>query len=97
MGHMGFGLHDYLPQGASYITMLRDPIDRIVSHYYYVLQNQGHYLHKEVAGKGLSLEQFADSALSTELDNGQTRVLAGLEHGPIHLSAYGKEPLIVNP
>lgn len=35
-GHYNFGLHKLLPQGARYITFLREPIDRIVSHYFYV-------------------------------------------------------------
>ncbi|MBL1209301.1 sulfotransferase family 2 domain-containing protein [Geminocystis sp. GBBB08] len=34
-GHIAFGLHDYLDQEASYITMLRNPIKRVISAYYF--------------------------------------------------------------
>ena len=29
-GHMVFGLHEILPQPATYITVVRDPIDRVI-------------------------------------------------------------------
>ena len=35
-GHMLFGLHEILPQPATYITVLRDPIDRVMSAFYFV-------------------------------------------------------------
>src|SRR6516162_400599 len=33
-GHMSFGLHEYLPQPSTYITFLRDPVERCISSYY---------------------------------------------------------------
>src|SRR5678815_616084 len=38
-GHMHFGVHEYLPQSSIYITILRNPIDRVISHYYMVLRS----------------------------------------------------------
>src|SRR5438045_9447770 len=35
-GHVHFGVHEYQPEPATYITMVRDPIDRVVSHYHFV-------------------------------------------------------------
>lgn len=36
-GHIGFGIHDFLQfNSCTYITMLREPVDRIISHYYYM-------------------------------------------------------------
>jgi hypothetical protein len=32
-GHMLFGLHQYLPTSPEYITFLRDPVKRAISHY----------------------------------------------------------------
>lgn len=78
-GHMPFGLHAYLPQPCTYITLLRDPVERIASHYYYVLRRPNHYLHDQVASRGLSLRDYALSALSDELINGQTRLVAGID------------------
>src|SRR5258708_6171808 len=31
MGHMPFGLHQVLPEGARYVTFLRDPVTRMTS------------------------------------------------------------------
>lgn len=33
--HLGFGLHEFLPCPSTYITFLRNPVDRVVSMYYY--------------------------------------------------------------
>ena len=78
-GHMYFGLHEYLKKPCHYITILRDPIDRVISHYYYVLRSPDHYLHNEIKLKKLSLEDYVSNNLSTELENGQTRLISGIE------------------
>ncbi len=33
-GHFYYGVHEYLPQGSTYITMLREPVARFLSSYY---------------------------------------------------------------
>jgi hypothetical protein len=76
VGHMPFGLDEFLPQPSRYITFLRHPVDRIVSHYYFVLRDPTNYLHEEVAGRGMTLRDYAISGIATELDNGQTRYLS---------------------
>lgn len=76
-GHMWFGLHEAVPRPSTYITLLRDPVDRIVSHYHFVRSTPGHYLHRAVIDRKLGLEDYVSQGLSTELDNGQTRLLAG--------------------
>ena len=39
-GHMSFGLHEFLPQPSTYITFLRDPIERCISSYSYSKGNR---------------------------------------------------------
>lgn len=39
-GHVGFGLHEFLQRPCSYITVLRDPVERVVSYYYFLLRTQ---------------------------------------------------------
>src|SRR6185295_12324969 len=34
-GHVHFGIHEKLSEPATYLTMLRDPVERIISHYYH--------------------------------------------------------------
>lgn len=75
-GHFAFGLHEWLPQPATYITILRDPVDRVVSTYYYVLANRLHPLRREVLGKKMSLEDFVRAYPWKA--NTQTKFLAGL-------------------
>lgn len=78
-GHMRFGIHEYLPQPFTYMTVLREPVERIISHYYFVRRTPRHYLYNEVTSKDMSLKDYVGSGISTELNNAQTRVLAGVE------------------
>jgi hypothetical protein len=80
-GHMPFGMHKYLPQPATYITMLRDPVERMLSFYFYIRRTQIHYLHDTVVSRDMSLEEVMKSNLTSELDNDQTRRLSGLSTG----------------
>lgn len=78
-GHMRFGLHEYFPQPCTYITILRDPIERVISHYYYILRTPDHEFHNEVTSKNMSLKDYVGSRMTTELDNAQLRILYGVE------------------
>lgn len=75
-GHMPFGMHAWLEGRSRYVTLLRHPAERVVSHYYYVKRRPGHYLHHHLAA-GMDLAEFASAGLSGELDNGQVRLLSG--------------------
>lgn len=77
LGHVGYGLHEFLPQPVTYATFLRDPIERIISYFYYVLRRPDHFLH-ETARK-LGLRDFARSEATAKLTNGQTKYLAELD------------------
>jgi hypothetical protein len=76
-GHVAFGVHERLGGEARYLTLLRDPVERAVSHYHYVRSRPYHRLHAEVMARNLDLRQYLESGLSLETDNWQTRVLAG--------------------
>ena len=75
VGHTIFGLHEYVPGPSTYITMLRDPIRLALSQYSYVQRTPGHR-HHEIA-RGMSLREYVESGLYLEMDNSQTRALAG--------------------
>lgn len=63
-GHFPFGIHRHLPRPGRYVTVLRDPVERVVSHYY-------HHVRRVAAGRaadvpidravadGLTLASFA--------------------------------------
>lgn len=87
-GHYGFGLHECLPQPVTYITFLRDPIERIISHYYYVRRDPTHPLHETLRARDMTLREYVTGGHSVELDNGQVRLLSGEEQA----HAFGRCP-----
>ena len=80
-GHMGFGWHTLLPTTADYATLLREPVARVVSHYSYVRYraDHDHYLRAVVEREQMSLADYVRSGVCDEVNNGQVRLLSGLE------------------
>ncbi len=78
-GHFHYGLHEFLSPSANYITILRNPTQRLISLYNYVIQERGHYLHDLVISQGMKLPDFIQSNISPELYNIQTIFIAGTE------------------
>jgi hypothetical protein len=76
-GHMPFGLHQYLSEPTTYITMFRNPTARVVSGYYFARNNRAHYMHEPIHSKNLDLERYVSTGITTETDNGQLRLLTG--------------------
>jgi len=74
-GHMSFGLHPLLAPGARYVTVLREPVARALSDYYYVTGTPDHPLYPAV--RGMSLADYLGSGITGQLSNGQTRLLSG--------------------
>lgn len=66
-GHFGYGVHEELGIAGRYITLLRDPVTRVISHYFH----HGRENPEELAQ--MSLEEFV-STRSRHL-NLQTRML----------------------
>jgi hypothetical protein len=86
-GHVHFGIHRWVPGPSTYMTMLRDPVDRVVSHYHFVLQRPEHYLHPIVTAKGYTLHDYVANRITIELDNDQTRYFLLREHREIPFGA----------
>jgi len=77
MGHMVFGVHEFVPRPSTYITLLRNPVSLTVSQYNYVLRTPGHPLHRTAISRYRTLDDYVRSGVSLETDNSQTRALAG--------------------
>jgi hypothetical protein len=71
-GHMPFGVHKLLRQASTYITVLREPVERVISEYYFALHHPLHPQHKRM--QTLTLEQYA---CTTPHHNLQCKLLAG--------------------
>ena len=79
MGHFYYGIHDHIPQGCSYVTLLREPVARVISRYKHIVRNPSDHFHDLVTRSHMSLEDYARSDFdSNQLENGQTRQLAGI-------------------
>jgi len=78
VGHMKFGLHEYLKPSTTYITFLRKPVERIVSQYNYVRRNPDHYLFEKIKAGNMDVAEYIASGISDEMNNGQTRLISGV-------------------
>ncbi len=88
-GHFCFGAHTRLPQPVKYLTLLREPISRLVSLYHYSKFVDHAYYHAHA--RDASPEQFLLRSRLLELDNGQLRFLVGGgEDGFINRTPWGK-------
>jgi len=75
-GHMPVGLGELLSCPCTYITLLRDPVERIVSHYHWVLRTPSARLHAEVVSRRMTLRRYVEESSGARFfNNGQTRVL----------------------
>ena len=76
-GHMVYGIHEFLPQGATYITMLRDPVSRLLSAYSFILRRPLNPMHRKLKRGQLGVEAFI--RLTPNRQNLQCRILAGVK------------------
>jgi hypothetical protein len=73
-GHLPFGVHREVHSDFTYITMLREPVERMISHYHYARKLAKHPLHADIVSGRLTLREAA-----RQLANHQTRYLADQE------------------
>ena len=72
-GHMPFGIHRRITRPATYITVLREPVERVISEYYFALHYRLHPQHERM--QKLTLEEYATT---TPHHNLQCKLLAGM-------------------
>jgi hypothetical protein len=76
-GHMPFGLHERLLQPATYITVIREPTDRVISAYYFMNNYKLHPNYWKFRWKGWALEDFVRHS---PRENVQTKMIAGADY-----------------
>lgn len=74
-GHLYFGVHHHINHPCKYITFLRDPVERVISYYYYVLQRPDNPGYNSL--KDLSLEDFVLKGDKRIVENQQTKIICG--------------------
>ena len=75
-GHFGLGIHEFLDiDSCTYISVLRNPIDRIISNYYYFARPES---ESKMITDNMTFESFLKDKKYIIADNYQTRFLSGL-------------------
>ena len=80
-GHSAFSVFDDIPGQRVGITFLRDPVERVISHYFYAKRRPDHPLYS--MAMDLDLGDYTLS-LPNELQNRCTQVFASLTHREIN-------------
>lgn len=86
MGHPRFGIHQMFSSETTYITMLRDPLQQVVSSYHFVRKLDWHTRYE--SAHTLSLADYVEKFRHGER---QTRLLTGAED--FEVSTRAVEPL----
>lgn len=83
-GHLPFGVHRHIPRPCDYVTILREPVSRVISVYKHILRTSNHELHGQVIGDEMSLEDYVASGIDYgQTENSQTRQVSGRQFGAI--------------
>lgn len=77
IGHMGFGLHQQLPRLATYATILRHPIERLLSNYYHEARDPRSQHHTAIQSGQMDWQTYLNHHHEAGQDNLQTRMLSG--------------------
>ncbi|XIG89340.1 hypothetical protein C1N90_28730 (plasmid) [Priestia aryabhattai] len=72
-GHYNFGVHKHINKPYTYFSMVRHPIDRVISLYYFLSRSPGYARYEEL--KGMTLEEFVTQ--NKQANNHQTLFFSG--------------------
>lgn len=75
-GHYSYGIHNIFSKPFTYFTMLRNPVDRVISQYYFLKSTPT--IKPEV--KDMTFAEFINYAPTAK--NGQTKQVSGLFKNP---------------
>ncbi len=98
IGHFQYGIHQFFPQRSTYVTIVRDPVARVISQYRYSLERQPH-------SDGLQndspahLIELLEQHKSVTLDNHMVRCFSGVsekEFPPGHIDRQVYELAVHN-
>jgi len=84
-GHVPMGVHDVFGRPAKYFTVLRHPVERVISLYYFLIQIGVPFLKN---GRRLTFDEYVESRSDINLCDYQVRVVSGARE----LDAAGRAP-----
>lgn len=77
MGHFSYGAHRFLGVKPRYMTILREPIERVVSLFRHLRLSHGAPLYDKLRA-GMSIEDFVASGETEQSNNHMCRCIAGI-------------------
>jgi len=77
-GHVPYGVHEYIQGPYAYFTFLRDPIERTISHYYFLRRKKSHPLADKLGEDFLPMKELMELGLDKMFFNAHTRLLSGV-------------------
>ena len=87
-GHTYFGVHEYVEKPSRYVTVLRNPIDRLISNFWHHKNFDDNFT---IGSRKLPIEQVVNEGLSEEFDNYATRVICGLTAAAVPIGSITSE------
>jgi len=76
-GHLWYGLHEEIPNPSTYMTILRDPVKRVLSLYKHALWDPHHTMH-QIANQHTLGELIEQQHHKESFDNAQLRMVTGI-------------------
>ncbi|SRR6266545_19635 len=89
LGHLHYGFHEHLQGASTYVTVVREPVSRVLSLYRYIATNPQHHLHEQVM-QGHLTDFVSGQIDAEEVENGQTRQIAGVTEGTPDASSLAR-------
>ena len=86
-GHCRYGVHVHTRKKTTYIAFLRDPLDRILSMYYFIRSRPQNNMYPKVIK--MSLKEFVtcpEPRIQLPLHNHQTRMISGKKHPELKMA-----------
>ena len=84
LGHFYYGLHEYVPGPSRYLTIIRDPVDRVASLYHHYRrvaelrpESRAGKEGQSIVEQGMSLEDWGFGLERVEIDNEILRRVTG--------------------
>ena len=76
-GHLKYGIHNHFYRRAKYFAIIRDPINRVLSTYYYVLSQKNNPQNLSTSNNQMTIYDYVQSGVNPFLINGQTQLISG--------------------
>ena len=89
IGHFQYGIHDLFPQKCRYVTIVREPVARVISHYRYILEQKN--VKGENEDSAGSLIAMLERRETVNLDNIMVRCFAGVDEKDVPAGYVSQE------